>query len=206
MQTKLQQSLAAVTAVFAAVAITACATGTAGGPSAEQTAAEAALTGRYSGILMDVGNVLPRTGAERLTVWVDRLTSPEELQSFADAPASARQDALRDALAGLEVGRVRVGHGASYPVSAALAHQGDGGMWHLVLVIARPINIGEVFGGTRSLDYPFSVIELDLPDDGEGSGELNVAARVSFSAAGQVSVEDLAVQPVRILGVDRDRR
>jgi hypothetical protein len=194
-------------AALVLAACAACATGTAGTPAPAAAGAAAdgdsALTGRYRGALMDVGNILPRTSAELVTVTLDRLTGAAELAELADIQTGARQEALRDALEGREVGRVQIGQGLSYPISAALAHDGEGEMRHLVLVIARPITLGEIWRSTRSLDYPFSVIELDLEPDGEGSGELNVAARVSFTADGAVQIEDLAVQPVRILGVDR---
>lgn len=201
MQTTLRRPLAAALAAATALSLGACAAGTAAtGPS---TAAEgsAALTGRYRAILMDVGNVLPRTSAERLNLWVDRLTPDDEIARLAALQRDSRQEALRDELFDQEVGRVQVGQGLSYPIAAALAFEGRDELRHLVLVIARPISVGEIFTASRSLDYPFSVIELDLDDAGEGSGELNVAARVSLNADGRVVVDDLAVRPLRIRDV-----
>lgn len=206
MQITLRQPLAAAAAATAAALMAACAAGTAAtgpSPAAEGTAA---MAGRYRAILMDVGNVLPRTNAERLNIWVDRLTPEDEVERLATLPQDARQEALRDELFDREVGRVQLGQGLSYPIAAALAFEGRDELRHLVLIIARPISFGEFFAGSRSLDYPFSVIELDLDDAGEGSGELNVAARVSLNAAGRVLVEDLAVQPLRILDVERAER
>lgn len=206
MQITLRQPLAAAAAAAAAVLMAACAAGTAAtgpSPAAEGTAA---MAGRYRAILMDVGNVLPRTNAERLNIWVDRLTPEDEVERLAALPQGARQEALRDELFDREVGRVQLGQGLSYPIAAALAFEGRDELRHLVLIIARPISFGEFFAGSRSLDYPFSVIELDLDAAGEGSGELNVAARVSLNAAGRVLVEDLAVQPLRILDVERAER
>lgn len=155
---------------------------------------------------MDVGNVLPRTSAERLTLRVERLTSDEEIESLAALQQDARQEALRQALVDREVGRVQVGQGLSYPIAAALAFDGRDGLRHLVLVIARPISFGEIFAASRSVDYPFSVVELDLDEAGAGSGELNVAARISLAADGRVVVDDLAVLPLRILDVERAER
>jgi hypothetical protein len=210
MQITLRRPLAAAAAAAVAVAvaalIAACAAGTAAtgpSPAAEGTAE---MTGRYHAILMDVGNVLPRTNAERLTIWVERLTPDDEVARLADLQQGARQETLRDELFDREVGRVQVGQGLSYPIAAALAFAGRDGLRHLVLVIARPISFGEIFAASRSLDYPFSVIELDLEDDGGGSGELNVAARVSLNIDGRVVVDDLAVRPLRILGVERVAR
>lgn len=204
MQTPLRSPLAA--AALGAALLAACAAGTAAPAPSPTAGGAAAATGRYSAILMDLGNVLPRPSAERLTIWVDRLTPPAEIDRLAALQEEARQDALRDALAGEEVGRVQVGQGLSYPISAALAFEGRDELRHLVLVIARPITLGELLGTGRSLDYPFSVIELDLDDAGAGSGELNVAARIALNADGRIVVDDLAVRPLRILDVERVAR
>lgn len=184
----------------AAMLLAACATGTAGDPPA--TAGGDALTGRYTGILMDLGNVLPRTGAERITVWVDELTARQEIADLGALAAS--QDGLRNELAEREVGRVRIGQNISHPIAVALASDGDEGVRHLVLVVARPMTLSEIFGTSITADYPFSIIELDLGSDGEGSGELNVATRISFTEGGRVAIDELAVQPVRIQGVERE--
>ena len=205
MQITLRRSLAAAAAAIA-VLMAACAAGTAAtgpSPAAEGTAD---LTGQYRATLMDVGNVLPRTNAERLTIWVDRLTPEDEVARLADLQQGTRQEALREELFDHEVGRLRVGQGLSYPIAAALAFEGRDGLRHLVLVIARPISFGEIFTASRSIDYPFSVIELDLGEDGGGSGELNVAARFSLTADRRVVVDDLAVRPLRILDVERVAR
>lgn len=206
MQITLRRPLAAALAAATALSLAACAAGTAvTGPSAADEGT-AAVTGRYRGILMDSGNVLPRASAERLDIRVERLTPDAEIAQLAAMQRDGGQDALRDALFEREVGRVQLGQGLSYPISAALAFEGRDGLRHLVLVIARPISFGEIFTASRSVDYPFSVIELDLDGDGEGSGELNVAAQVSLNDAGRVVVDDLAVRPLRILDVERVAR
>lgn len=193
---------ALVPTALAAAALAACAA--APPPATAGEAADRAGTGRYSGVLMDLGNVLPRTGAERITVWVDRLTPREELAELAALDTS--QNRLRNELAEREVGRVQVGQGIAHPIAVALALDGDEGTRHLVLVVARTLTLREIFGASLTADYPFSVIELDLDEDGEGSGELNVAARISFTSEGRVAIDELAVQPVRIQGVKPGRR
>lgn len=206
MQIRLRRPLAAALAAATAALIAACAAGTAAtGPSPAAEGTDA-MTGRYRAILMDVGNLLPRTSAERLDIRVERLTPDDEIARLADLQQDFRQQALRDELFDREVGRVQVGQGLSYPIAAALAFEGPDGLRHLVLVIARTISFGEIFTASRSVDYPFSVIELDLDDAGDGSGELNVAARVSLNADGRILVDDLALRPLRIRDVQRVAR
>ncbi len=189
---------------LAAVVLAGCAG--AATPAAETAAAGSGheLAGRYSGVMVDVGNVLPRTTAERLTIWVDRVEPAAAAERLATLERKSGQTALQDALADHEVGRVQVDGGLSYPISAAFAYGDDGAdLRHLVLIVNRPISIGEIFRGSRSVRYPFSVLELDVGPHGEGSGELNIAARLAFDDAGQVLIDGLAAQPLRILDVDR---
>lgn len=54
----------------------------------------------------------------------------------------------------------------------------DGGGERIVLVTDRPINFGEAANQTRSLNYPFTVIELRIDDEGRGEGKMSTATRI----------------------------
>ena len=170
--------------------------------AAEEPAA-AEMTGRYDGILVDVQAIYPRELAERVTVRVESLTSDAEADRMAEILRDRGNDALEDELWKKDVGRIQIGQGLGYPIAAALAFEGAEGMDHLVLVITRPISVGEIFAASRSADYPFSVVSLDLDEDGEGSGELVPAARLHFGSDGRLIVDDYGFQPLRILRVER---
>lgn len=177
--------------------------GTTKAPAAAQEALAAEMTGRYHGILVNPQTVYPRDLANRLTIRVDRLTTPEEADRMAEILRDRGNDALEDELWKKDVGRIQIDQGLGYPIAAALAFEEEG-MDRLVLVITRPISIGEIFSASRSADYPFSVVALDLGEDGEGSGELVVAAQLHFGDDGRLLVDEYGAVPLRILNVDRD--
>jgi hypothetical protein len=69
----------------------------------------------------------------------------------------------------------------------------------------RWIGFGELRGGYRSLDYPFSYIEIMIdPRTGKGEGTFIPAAQIRFktkNGQSQVEIEDFGTFPGRLMGV-----
>jgi hypothetical protein len=81
----------------------------------------------------------------------------------------------------------------------------DGGE-QVTIVTDRPISFWETANQTRSLDYPFTVIELKMGADGEGEGKMSVATKISFDKNSETIVlENLAMQPVMLGNVKREK-
>ena len=54
----------------------------------------------------------------------------------------------------------------------------------------------------RSIEYPFTLIELRLNRDGEGEGKMSIATRISGNRElGLIELEDYALRPVRLMNV-----
>ncbi len=80
----------------------------------------------------------------------------------------------------------------------------DGGE-RIVLVTDRRMGFREVANRHRSVDYPFTVIELRLKN-GEGEGKVSVATRIIADKANQVvTLENYDIQPVMLTKVTRER-
>jgi hypothetical protein len=83
--------------------------------------------------------------------------------------------------------------------------QPDGGE-RVVLATDRRISFREAFRQTRSLDYPFTVIELRLNRDGEGEGMMSLATRIiPDKEANTVTLENWGTQPVTLTFVRREK-
>lgn len=169
----------------------------------DEVVTESELTGTYTGILVDPATVFPRDLTHFFTVRLERLTPQSDLEQMVELLREEGQDALEDELWKREVGTIQIDQSLAYPIAAAVRFNGDHDMGHLVLVINRPMSIGEVFNATRSTDYPFSIIEIDLAQDGPTSGEMLVAAQMRFTGDDLV-VRNLAFQPVRLLNVEHE--
>ena len=81
----------------------------------------------------------------------------------------------------------------------------DGGE-RVVLVTDRRMSFREVANRHRSVDYPFTVIELRLQKSGEGEGQVSVATRIIPDKGGKiVTLENYEIQPVLLTKVTRER-
>ena len=56
---------------------------------------------------------------------------------------------------------------------------GEDGGRRIVLVTDRPISFWEAANQPRSIDYPFTLIELRLNRDGEGEGKMSIATKIT---------------------------
>jgi len=63
----------------------------------------------------------------------------------------------------------------------------------------RPVGFWETQAGARSLDYPFTVIEMVLRPNARGEGQVAVAAKVLVDRVTKaISFEDFSISPVRL--------
>jgi hypothetical protein len=134
-----------------------------------------------------------------LSAYIYDYSTDDEFRKLSELLASKGSKALREALFDLEKGWLRLGDSLGYPIALARSETKDGSR-HILLVADRPIQFFEIWNDTRSLDYPFSVIELNVKSDGTGDGQLVPAAKVRLSN-GKVQVESYTFQPSKLLGV-----
>ena len=81
----------------------------------------------------------------------------------------------------------------------------DGGE-RVVLVTDRRIGFWEAANRPRSIDYPFTVIELRLNRDGEGEGKMSVATKIIPDKENNiVTLENYDIQPVLLTNVRREK-
>jgi len=79
----------------------------------------------------------------------------------------------------------------------------DGGR-RIFLATDRPISAWEAVNQPRTIDYPFTFIELRVNRDGRGEGKLSRATRVRASNDGRfVFLENWETQPVDLRQVKR---
>jgi len=81
----------------------------------------------------------------------------------------------------------------------------DGGE-RVVLITDRRIGFWETANQPRSIDYPFTVIELRVNAEGTGEGKASVATRIIGDRDSNiVTLENYDTQPVRLTNVKRER-
>jgi hypothetical protein len=83
--------------------------------------------------------------------------------------------------------------------------QPEGGE-RVVLVTDRRIGFAEAANQPRSIDYPFTVIEMRLNRDGEGEGKMSVATKIIADKENNiVTLENYDTQPVMLNNVRREK-
>ena len=74
----------------------------------------------------------------------------------------------------------------------------DGGR-RIVLAMDRYIGFNEARNQPRSIDYPFTLIEIRVDKDGKGVGKMAVATKIDFNKEKKVvQIENYGSEPVRL--------
>jgi hypothetical protein len=145
-------------------------------------------------------------------ITVNSWSTPDERQRLITTMLTKGSDALLRELQKTPVkGRFRIpGAPARDPAHLALGldlHYAwqtplpEGGR-RIVLATDRYIGIREATNRPRSIDYPFTLIEIRTNKDGEGEGKMSVATKISFDKEKNViELENYASEPVRLNNV-----
>jgi len=76
----------------------------------------------------------------------------------------------------------------------------------VVLATDRYVRFWEAARSSRTLDYPFTIIELRLDGDGRGEGKMSIATRVTADKKNNtIELENWGTQPVMLKDVRRER-
>ena len=69
----------------------------------------------------------------------------------------------------------------------------------IVLAMDRYIGFAEARNQPRSIDYPFTLIQIHVDKDGKGEGKMAVATKIKFDKEKKViELENYATEPVRL--------
>jgi len=100
------------------------------------------------------------------------------------------------------VGSIRAPGSLAYDLRYARELPGEEGGRRLILATDRPIGFAEARNNPRTLDYPFTLIELRLDAEGRGEGRLSIATKLTLNDNVLV-IENYADQPVMLTEVRR---
>ena len=79
-----------------------------------------------------------------------------------------------------------------------MARLPEGGR-RIVVITDRYIGFQEARAQPRTMDYPFTLIEMRVNKDGEGEGKMSVATKIAFDKKEkQVELENYSSEPVRL--------
>jgi hypothetical protein len=130
--------------------------------------------------------------------WTPDAVAKELVKTLADKGPEALLDNLHDQP---PVGRIRTPDSLGYDLRYAQEKPGEDGGRTIVLATDRPIGYWEAVNQPRSIDYPFTVIEIRLNSDGTGEGKMSFATKITAVGNDTISLENYEQQPVYLKSV-----
>lgn len=95
------------------------------------------------------------------------------------------------------VGRIRTATSLGWDLRYARQSPLDEGGRRIVLATDRPIGFAEARYQTRSMDYPFTIIEMRLDANDKGEGKILAGTKIYIDKKNNLVLENYAQQPVR---------
>jgi hypothetical protein len=152
-----------------------------------------------------------------LRIRITRWSTPEERERLITTAIEKGQDALLRELQRMpDHGRMSIPawtgpdpHNArlGWELHYAFATPGEDGGLRIGIATDRYIGFWEARNQPRTIDYPFTLIEMRLDQNGRGVGKMAVATKIEFDRnKKQMVLENYASEPVRLNEIKIDKR
>lgn len=137
-----------------------------------------------------------------LTIRVEGLTTDGQVQELIGILKQKGQDGVVSALEDTkDIGRVSPTASTGTGMRFVRIRPNKIGGQHIVLATNRPFAFGELYNGTRSLDYPIGILTLDVDANGKGTGSFAPACKIKFNKKGELEIEHYGQKPFRLANV-----
>jgi hypothetical protein len=141
------------------------------------------------------------SGAGTVLMQVTRWSSEEErrrlVSALVDKGPTALLEALRDSW---PTGTIRTPDSLGYDLRFAHETKGEDGGRRIVLATDRPIGFWEATRRPRTIEYPFTVIQMEFDREGRGKGTLSYATKI-LARGNNIELENFATSPVMLTEV-----
>ena len=179
---------------------------TAAAPQADKATLPLPL--RMSAFAVSMATAAPGATAV-MDIRVKRWSTPAERENLINTAVEKGQDALLRALQKMpDHGRISIPgwtgpdpHNArlGWTLHYAYVTPGEDGGYRVGIATDRYIGMWEARNQPRTIDYPFSLIEIRLGKDGKGVGKMAVATKIDFDKKKkQLVLENYSSEPVRL--------
>ena len=160
---------------------------------------------RYTAFAVDMG--FPgRTTAGPVEFVIERYSTDEERDRLMEVLLEKGPEKLLDALQSLpRIGYFRTPNSIGYDIRFARKYKGEDGGDVITMMTDRHIGFWEAANRPRTVDYPFTLIEIRIGPDGKGEGKMSIATKVTYDKKNNTIVlEDYKSQPVILNQVKKE--
>lgn len=153
---------------------------------------------RFNAFAVSLGGDTVGSGAGPVEITVKRWSSEAERRRLVETLKTKGADTLLDVLRDApEAGYIRTPDSVGYPLRYAHQTPGKDGGRSVVIATDRPISFWEQVNRPRTMDYPFTVIQMQIRGDGTGEGRMSLATRI-IAYANVIELENYDTQPVML--------
>jgi hypothetical protein len=138
----------------------------------------------------------------RVTRWSTNAERERLIETLQKQGAEALLDELQDMRS---VGTIRTPDSLAYDLRYAHERPLPEGGRQIVLATDRPIGFWEAVRQPRTIQYPFTVIQMQIGPDGKGKGTLSYATKI-VARGNVVELENFATQPVMLTEITAKKR
>ena len=154
---------------------------------------------RFTAFAVDISNTAPRARTSTVDVTINRWSTDAERDRLLTVFRDKGQEALLSALQKLPVvGGITTPGSLKYDIHFARERQEAEGGRMIFLMTDRYIGAWEAANRPRTIDYPFTLIQLEVDKDGKGVGKASIATKISEAADGTIELENFSNQPVAL--------
>jgi hypothetical protein len=166
----------------------------------------ASAADRFSAFAVNLDSSTPLpTGAGQVEIVVNRQSSEAEAQRLTATLLEKGPEALLSELQKMpRIGYIRTPSSLGYDLRFARTTKDDEGNEVVTIITDRYINFWEAANRPRTIDYPFTVIELRINRDGDGEGKLSLFTKITGDKKrNTIVLENYGTQPVLLKSVRR---
>ena len=146
--------------------------------AAQHDSLQSTLPQRFTAVALSAGGPRSSPIAQNLEITITRWSTPAERRRLREAMTKGQSELL-ETLKDLEpTGRIRVPGNLGYDLHYAYQIAPADGGRRIFLALDRPITVIEAITQPRTIDYPFTFIDLRVDGHGRGTGTLSYATRV----------------------------
>jgi hypothetical protein len=161
---------------------------------------------RYVANAINPGGVPGPSGMRVVEIVIERWSTTAErdrlLGVLMDKGADKLLDTLQDSPA---VGYIRTPDSIRYDLRYARMEPAEDGGEQITIATDRYIGFWEARNQPRSINYPFTVIELHMPPEGKGEGKMSIATKIIPNKKKNLIVlEDYGRVPIMLTEVEKE--
>jgi hypothetical protein len=145
------------------------------------------------------------TGAGIVQIRINRWTGEAERARLVSTLLQKGPRSLLDALADApSVGTIKTPDTLAYDLRYAHQQPVDDGGRRIVIATDRPIGFWEQRNNARTLDYPFTVVQMQLGRNGTGTGTLSIATKIRAYDK-TIELENFGTSPAMLTRIESRR-